>query len=498
LNSDFINFGLAKYLKELHDCELYAIIDCNNNVKHFYENQNFIQFEKVWFYRDYVTYEQTEIDLEFLKKFEDETQLNLWQIIYADRFFYSYNEFYNFEYSEILTILTKESKLFQQIINEINPNFSIIQVTDLQQNDLLQRLCIFNKIPVLTLHASRFEKRCIISQNFDDVDKKESKVGGTSKSLEELQHLIRGISKQTSDRLDKKGLPTSGPPTFTKRLKIGLKYLSLIKNSQNHFAFKGRNFKNIIHKNILFFLRAYFRKNFLKKHSKNNVDHNTRYVYFPLHLEPERIVSIHAPYYGNQLELVKHIAKSIPIDHFLYIKDHPAMSQFGYRSILFYKELLKLHNVKLISESVSSEILIKNSNLVITIAGTSGLEASFFGIPVITFSDVIYNEIPTVTRLKNLEELPNIIHNSLNKKYSLSKLNDFTNFLLKNSFEFDLVKLEENTFHDLWYDGILDIDITQDNMNKHLMNNKTQYKKLANEYFKKIKYFKQLSESNSK
>ena len=493
LNSNFITLGLIKSLKELHDCELYALVDCNNNVKQFFEKQSFVKFEKVWFYRDYVNYNETEIDLEFLKKFENKHKLQLWQIILNDRFFYSYNEYYTFNYSEILTILSKECKLFEQIFNDINPDFTIVKQTDLQQNDLLQKLCIAKKIPVLTLHGTRFAKRCIISQHFEDIDEKQSIIKNDSKSLEELQNLVSGISKQTSERLDKKGLPTSGPPTFTKRLRIGFKYLTLIRNSQEHFAYKGRNFTNIVTKNLSFFLGTIRKKNFLKKHSIHKIDYQIPYVYFPLHLEPERIVSIHAPYYGNQLELIKHIAKSIPIDHILYVKDHPAMSQFGYRTISFYKEILKLHNVKLIYESVSSEILIKNSKLVITISGTSGLEASFFGIPVIAFGDVIYSEISTVTRIKNLEELPNIINDSLKKTYSLSELNKFTDYFLNHSFEFDLIELEEKTYSDLWYEGILDVDISEQKMIQHHTDNQKQYEILAREYVKKIKYFEQIS-----
>jgi hypothetical protein len=493
LNSEFITLGLVKSLKQLHNCELYAIVDCNNDVKQFFEKQNFVKFEKIWFYRDHVNYNKTEFDLEFLKKFENDYKLQLWQIILNDRFFYSYNEYYTFNYSEILTILSKECKLFQEIFDQVNPDFIIIKLSDLQQNDLLQKLCIAKKIPVLTLVGSRFKNRCYISQHFDGIDEKQSSIENDPKSLEELQNLVRGISKQTSERLDKKGLPTSGPPTFTKRLRIGLKYLTLIRNSQDHFAYKGRNFTNIVTKNISFFLSMNRKKNFLKTHSTNKINYKIPYVYFPLHLEPERIVSIHAPYYGNQLELIKHIAKSIPIDYLLYVKDHPAMSQFGYRKISFYKEILKLHNVKLISESVSSEMLIKNSKLVVTIAGTSGLEASFFGIPTIAFADEMHSALPNVTRIKNLEELPNIINDSLKKTCSLSEINKFTNYFLNNSFEFDLIQLEEKTYSDLWYEGVLDVDISEQKMIQHHTDNQKQYEILAREYVKKIKYFEQIS-----
>ena len=68
------------------------------------------------------------------------------------------------------------------------------------------------------------------------------------------------------------------------------------------------------------------RKKFLDKYSLNNIPSDEKYVYFPLQFEPERTILISAPYYTNQLELIKNIARSIPVDYFLYVKEHPGQS----------------------------------------------------------------------------------------------------------------------------------------------------------------------------
>jgi len=491
LNSNFINFGIAKFLKENYNCELYAIVDCNKNLKKFFESQKLVHFEKIWYYREYVNNSDTEFNIKFLKEFENKYKLNLWQILYADRFFYKYNEYYNFNYHELLTILSNESKLFESILDEVKPDFIVIKGTDQQQNDLFQKLCLARNIPVLTLFSTRFGSRSMISKGFEVLDENVLKTPEKDfKSLEDLQNFIRRYSKQVSKRLSKKGKPSSGLPTFSKRIKIASKYISLVRNNQDFIAFKGRTLGKIIVKNILFFFQTPYRRTFLERYSKKIIDTNIPYVYFPLHLEPERILSITAPYYDNQLEVITTIAKSIPIDHKLYVKDHPAMQEFGYRSTSYYKKILKLPNVVLISSSIPNEQLIKTSNLIITIAGTTGLEAAFFGKPVIVLSDVIYSDLPNIIRLKNIEELPETIHDALTRTASMSDLNRFVNLIHQNSFDFDLIELLDDSFADLWYEGVLDVDLSEEKMNQHLTKNKIKYEKLVAEHIKKIQYYK--------
>src|SRR3989338_11070971 len=118
-----------------------------------------------------------------------------------------------------------------------------------------------------------------------------------------------------------------------------------------------------------------------------------------------------APFYIDQLWVIKQAARSLPVDHLLYVKEAPAM--FGYRTRRYYKELKKIPNVKLIRPTTTAFTLIKNSKIVLTNTATSGLEALFFKKPVITFGYAFYNIIPMVKRCHSIEELPNIVNNQL-------------------------------------------------------------------------------------
>ena len=111
------------------------------------------------------------------------------------------------------------------------------------------------------------------------------------------------------------------------------------------------------------------------------------------------------------------------------------------RSKSFYEKLRKLSNVVLVNPESDNKKLFKNCSLVITIAGTAGIEAALYEKPSIVFADVIYLNLSSVTRISNLEELPNSIIDSLEKKVSLEEINRYIEKLDSLSFEYDAFKL---------------------------------------------------------
>ena len=68
-------------------------------------------------------------------------------------------------------------------------------------------------------------------------------------------------------------------------------------------------------------------------------------------MEPERTLLIDAPFHTNQLDIIKNLAKSIPINYKLFVKEHPSMAHREWRDVSFYKEILSLPNVVLIHPS---------------------------------------------------------------------------------------------------------------------------------------------------
>lgn len=182
-------------------------------------------------------------------------------------------------------------------------------------------------------------------------------------------------------------------------------------------------------------------------HLYDQMDANDDFVFFPLHLEPEIALLLQAPYYTDQLHLARQIARSLPVQYKLYVKDHPVMAEF--RSASYYKILKKIPNVKLISPTVSSLAIIPKAKLITTITGTVGWEAILLGKPIITFGHWFYNSLPFVKRCDRIEDLPVLIRDRLaSNPHSDAALKTFLSALLTDSIPADLQQLWEDE-HDL-------------------------------------------------
>jgi hypothetical protein len=164
------------------------------------------------------------------------------------------------------------------------------------------------------------------------------------------------------------------------------------------------------------------------------------FAFYPLHVDPEMTTMLYAPYYTDQIQVIKAVARSLPLHMKLYVKDHPAMT--GYRTRAYYKELTKIPNVKLINSAVNGHDLARSAKLTITLTGTAGWESILFKKPVIVFGDVYFMNIPGVKRCHGWEELPFLIKEQLEEwKHDEESLVDYISALLENSIPVDYLSL---------------------------------------------------------
>jgi len=163
------------------------------------------------------------------------------------------------------------------------------------------------------------------------------------------------------------------------------------------------------------------------------------YAYYPLHVEPEIALSLFGREYLNQIELIRNIAKSIPLTWKLLVKDHPA--GVGRRNIGYYKKLLEIPNVVLASHYADSSAVIKNAKIVFTVSGFSGFEAILEKKPVITFGKTFYDILPEsiVRHVSSLDRLPDIVSELLNDyRYSEKETVCLIASIMKNSVPLNL------------------------------------------------------------
>ena len=475
-------FGMAEWLQKKYNCEICTIIDVNKGKK-FYEEQKIVDFKKKWYFRECFNKSQKEPDLKYLAEIEKKYKFDVWKIVYSDINFYKYNEYHKFNYDEILTIIEQECRFFEQILDDGKPNYLAIRITDSSNGQILQKICAARGIKILMLSFTRFGNRAYISHEYDHLE-------FSKKHDEKKERVFEELQKDTQ-------ILTSLQSTFRKKfrnskktwIKGALKYLSLVISDKyrEHYTNYGKTFSKVIRIEGGFPLKTRKRKKFIDINLLSQLKLEERFIYFPLQLEPERATLISATFYTNQLDVITNIAKAIPIDFQLFVKEHPMQKIKGWREISFYKSIMELPNVKLIHPSIPNDEMLKKCSLAITIAGTTGLEAALYKKPCIIFADANYSLLPSVYRLRSLEDLPNAIRESLKKEVKLSDVNDFINLLDRNSFPFNNTELSIKINDEFFYDGYLfDTEIDNKKAEEFLRKNHEYFEVLAMEYMKKI------------
>ncbi|MBR73439.1 MAG: hypothetical protein CL872_00640 [Dehalococcoidaceae bacterium] len=483
LNNDISKFGIIKKLQEKFDAEYYGIIDVTNKPRKFFEHQHLVEFEKTWFYHDHVDANGVS-DKKFLEDFEKKYSLNLWNLVYSERIFHNFNEFYKFREDEILSILSSEGKFFEDILQKINPDFIIMPAPIFHHEFLLYDMCKKLSITTLILRATRFANKSMISEHYELLDYKGHQAP-ISRTLDELldykkQFNVYDSGNQFRDTFLK---------SRTKLFKAAFEYIFANNNSnqKSHYTYFGRNKLKVLCNFIIDRMKVSSREHFIDNNLTQNPSLEENFLFFPLHIEQEVSLLNFAPYYMDQINVIKNIAKSLPINFQLYVKEHPSQKLRSWRKISIYKELLGLQNVKVIHPSVKPDELLKNCKMVVSISGTSALESSFFNKPSIIFSDVVFSELSWIKRLDSFEKLNEKIKTSLEMSVNQDELNNYVDYIIKNSFDYDndnFSVMSQEFFH---HGGFLvDTNIEENQMKQFIEKHDKIFSKIAEEFLKKI------------
>lgn len=485
----YTQFGIAKFLQEKIDADFYVIYEMNHHIKKQFIDQKLINFTNQWFYWDsYIKNINKIPDVKYLKLFEEKYQIDLWKLVSSERLFSKYNKFHKFSREEILSILEHDCKFFEKILDESKPDFLIMKLADFARNQLLLELCKSKGIDVLMLIQSRLGYRAYISSSITESDdfSKEKIPDGYEKSFSELREYLKKYDKlKQFKEVRSGGSNLSIKNKFFTFLKWSFKtFDSEYRKTYDHLGVSRFSvIKNIFLSKILLWTRT----NFLEKNSIKIVDYNENFIYFPLHVQPERNLDIDAPFYSNQFIVIENIAKSLPVGIILYVKEHYNMRYRNWHSIWFYKSILKLPNVKLIHPTVNPIDLIKNCSLVISIAGSTALEAAFYEKPSIILANTSYSNLSFVEKLEKFEDLYSTINNSLKVKVNVSELNNFVVHQEKNSFAFDEIELNNAIIENFHHGGLIpDSEISINKLNTFFESRRKSFQPIIAEYLKKI------------
>ena len=487
-SSVHVFYELAKILKKENKVDNVSFTLTNNQYydEWIKKNNEFIEFShsilKEWELHNISMKEDLNINL--LKEYELRLGVNpgLFGAIVSDRrLFMGYKSTFTQDYVRrfndedllkiIQTFLIKIDNLFKQFKPDVVVSFQCVTLTDY----LLALFAREKKIKYLNLRPAKINNRVMFASTVNDPPPEISKMyndiidnKGNDLNFNEINSYI------TSYRKDNKLYEGVVKPSLnpTNKLNYETSKLRKIKNLLNRtFEYYYKYFKDnqisnpiirLFYIGIINSLRSKKVNRFLKdKYLDKNQLKSLKYIFFPMHTEPEVSLLVHGKPFVNQIELIRMIAISMPIDTILIVKEHPWM--IGKRSLNAYKKILNIPRVKIARPDMLSKDLILNSCLLTVITSSVSLEGVLLQKPCITFGDCMTNMLPDYMcqRSKDLRSLPSTISNMMNIKvdikwdfhlrsmlYSIfvfsSRINLYTTLLGRK----DRYSENKKTFHD--------------------------------------------------
>ena len=420
----YINFGIASALSKIDKYNFIGIVSGKQDIS-FFQNQQITPFRTLFYYPDCYIGKST-FDLNDLKKFEEKFNLNIWSDIFTERSFYKYwTEFHKFTDVEILTIVYHTISFFVDVIEKYKPKFILMkQVGDNISSLLFYRIAKKLGVKILMPNQLYLMNKITISDNLvsreisDEFKKLKTDFKNSSK-IYDIEFIKNHDRSSAATMLE----PTTFKKNFSQRISHYIKRLST--ETEPIYQNIGKTKLNMIRHRLQNSFEVKKRKQFLDDNSIKLIG-DEKFLYFPLASEPEARILVTSPFYTNQITLVENIAKSIPIDFILYVKEHPVQKLKFWRPVNDYKKLIKIPNVKFIHPSISNHELLTKCQGVIAISGGTSFEAIFYKKPVILFGDEYYDVLSMVKKIETFTTLPNDIANALsNFKFDNNELSAF-------------------------------------------------------------------------
>ncbi len=481
LNGFFLHFSLAYYLQSRLKADFFGIVDINSKPKKFFQDQTLVNFKRMWFFHNHIKKTQQLPDLDYLKNFEKKYQINLWKLALNERFFYMHNRFYKFTKQEILSILEQESKLFETVLDEIHPDYFLTYDPVFHHQKLLLEICRAKEIKVLSICATGIENKYILTENGETFD-----LDNNPKQKNSFETKTTNENNNSYDLVFQKYMDNRNVG-FLNKIQALKDYLLDFDTEliNSNFMYYGRSKFKVTKDALLLELKRRSNHNFLQKYTVSSPNLKVPFVYFPMNVNEEMNLLHYAPYYTNQIEVIRHIAKSIPINYLLYVKEHIAAGLRSWNDIHYYKEIMDIHNVVLVNPHFDNDLLLKNSELVITIRGTASLKAMKYEKPSIIFGDQPVQIMPSVFKVTSLNSLPELIQLALKHKTDSSDYEKYEKLLNGRTFAFNMFEYENKRDKSFFSGGILsNVLISNDDMIDFLDKNKNMFSDILDAHLK--------------
>jgi hypothetical protein len=206
---------------------------------------------------------------------------------------------------------------------------------------------------------------------------------------------------------------------------------------------KNANALSMIKKSLISF---YTYKKLLNRYYKLSENFDTsrnskiKVLYFA-HQEPEATILVEGGKFYTNYDAIKYMQSVLPDEAIIYYKEHQA--NFFYYDLVelgcepenrqsgFYNFISLEDNIQFVPLDMSKKDIFDQVDLVVTICGTAGIEASIYGIPTIVLANPLYMQSKAENLISpedfNFELIDEICHDK--RKISESWVNFFSDIL---------------------------------------------------------------------
>lgn len=427
----------------------------------FLKSQKEINYSRLLYDAELKDGHKTEkLDLDYLKFLEKEYGLpNLWPYIEIDRVIrhglflreYPHNAS-PFTHEEMMRILQSSAKKIIAFLEKESPDFILFSAINGINSLLLFHIAKKKNIKTFFIQTARVGNKytltddyrglSFIEKTFGDLDaKKISLPNERAQALKFLEEFRKKpVSHSPTQTSQARPVSRSRQFKFLLPHKLFNSVYWLAKNSADYFRYGKKDYYPKPWHWLLDRAKRKIRVLIGFEKFYDELDPKENSAFFPLHFEPEMSISLFAPYYKDQLWLIKQIARSLPINYKLYVKEHPVM--FGYRPRSFYRELKKITNVKLLKPTLTSFELLNCAKIVFSISGTAAWEGALLKKPAVIFGDAFFSVLPMVKICRAITDLPYLIKEQLEKfKYDEEALVNLLTAIFGESADMDLIKI---------------------------------------------------------
>lgn len=216
----------------------------------------------------------------------------------------------------------------------------------------------------------------------------------------------------------------------------------LIKEQQAKYI----DFYDFIDKKFIKLIGKFFqRKRYNNDRHKTTtqIDFTRKYVYFPLHLQPEMNTDVLGEKYSDQLLAIEKLHNMLPDDWFIYVKENPKQKDYM-RGRYFFERLSLIPNTVFVDRSVDTYKLMESAQFVSTITGTAAWEAITGGKNALLFGKIWFDHFPGIFRYDDNVALHDIMSYRIDHSALEEKLSFLKRKMVKGIYRNDLLALVDD------------------------------------------------------